>query len=156
MMRKNFLFAGFIFLFVTGLFGQSGKIAATTTAARFYDQKCERIADREACEACAEMQLLKKIYTALSYPQSAKENQISGEVIAQFTVKADGAIADIAVIQGLGYGCDEATVEAIKSVGKFVPGQTEGKPTDTVMTLPVRFRVEHDRAVNPAPGQRNQ
>ncbi len=154
-MLKKLQIAGLFSLFTVTLIGQVEK-PVSEVQPRFYDAKCEMIAAPEECRACAEMQMVKKLYTSLTYPAQARENSISGEVIAQFTVKADGTVADVSITQSLGYGCDEATMEAIQSLGKFVPGQTGGQPADAVMTLPVRFRVERGASIHEGTGKRNE
>src|SRR5688572_33366421 len=48
------------------------------------------------------------------YPKEARENKIEGQVIVQFIIHEDGTPGDFKVIQEIGYGCDEAAVEAFK------------------------------------------
>jgi len=68
------------------------------------------------------------------YPKEARENKIEGKVIIQFIINADGAPSDFKVIQGIGYGCDEAAVEAFKKMPKWKPATVNGQP--------VRFRTQ--------------
>src|SRR5688572_16389712 len=46
------------------------------------------------------------------YPEEARKNKIEGKVIVQFIINADGTPSDFKVVKGIGYGCDEAAVEA--------------------------------------------
>lgn len=52
------------------------------------------------------------------YPQEARDKKIEGKVIVQFVINEDGTASDFKVIQGIGYGCDEAAVEAFKKMPK--------------------------------------
>lgn len=68
------------------------------------------------------------------YPAEASKNKIEGKVIIQFIINADGTPTDFAVIKGIGYGCDEAAVEAFKKMPKWKPATINGQP--------VRFRTQ--------------
>ncbi|UXE67282.1 MAG: energy transducer TonB [Chryseotalea sp. WA131a] len=62
------------------------------------------------------------------YPEQARKNKIEGKVIIQFIVNADGTSSDFKVIKGIGYGCDEAAVEAFKKMPKWKPATINGQP----------------------------
>src|SRR5688572_2055554 len=62
------------------------------------------------------------------YPEEARKNKIEGKVIVQFIINEDGTCSDFEVIKGIGYGCDEAAVEAFKKMPKWNPGLVNGKP----------------------------
>ncbi len=61
------------------------------------------------------------------YPKEARENKIEGKVIVQFIINEDGTPGDFKVIQGIGFGCDEAAVEAFKKMPKWKPGTIKGQ-----------------------------
>lgn len=61
------------------------------------------------------------------YPKEARENKIEGKVIVQFIINEDGTPGDFKVIQGIGFGCDEAAVEAFKKMPKWKPGTINGQ-----------------------------
>jgi TonB family protein len=52
----------------------------------------------------------KYIQENLIYPDAAKENSISGTVILELTISANGEIANIDVKRSLGYGCDTEAI----------------------------------------------
>jgi protein TonB len=62
------------------------------------------------------------------YPKEARENKIEGKVIVQFIINEDGSASDFKVIKGIGYGCDEAAVEAFKKMPKWKPATINGRP----------------------------
>ena len=68
------------------------------------------------------------------YPKEARENKIEGKVMIQFIINVDGTPSDFKVIKGIGYGCDEAAVEAFKKMPKWKPATVNGQP--------VRFRTQ--------------
>ena len=49
------------------------------------------------------------------YPTEARTNDISGDVITQFTVDNDQKITNIKIISGLGHRCDEEVIRVLKS-----------------------------------------
>jgi periplasmic protein TonB len=63
-----------------------------------------------------------------NYPKEARKNKIEGKVIVQFIINADGTASDFKVIQSIGYGCDEAAVEAFKKMPKWKPATINGQP----------------------------
>lgn len=62
------------------------------------------------------------------YPKEARKNKIEGKVIIQFIINADGTTSDFKVIKGIGFGCDEAAVEAFKKMPKWKPATIDGQP----------------------------
>ena len=83
---------------------------------------------------------LKAISRHLSYPKRAKENNIQGKVILQFIVTKNGSISYINVKKGLGYGCDQEALKALKSV-EIEPGTINGTSVDMPSSVPVFFRL---------------
>lgn len=51
----------------------------------------------------------------ISYPKKALENGIEGRVSIQFFINENGKTSDFKVIEGIGYGCDEAVIKAIQN-----------------------------------------
>lgn len=77
----------------------------------------------------------------IKYPNEAREFGVQGTVYVGFVVEKDGSIKDPRVLRGIGGGCDEATLRAIRLMPKWKPGSQRGKPVRVRMTLPVRFSV---------------
>jgi|GEM_PF-2078296 TonB family protein len=81
------------------------------------------------------------IFTNITYPDEARENGIQGRVEVQFVVNEKGRAVDIQIIKGIGYGCDEAAIETIKST-VFKPLTVEGTATQTRVKLPIVFKLQ--------------
>ena len=62
------------------------------------------------------------------YPKEARANNIEGKVVIQFIINEDGTPSDFKVKEGIGYGCDEAAVEAFKKMPKWKPATVNGQP----------------------------
>jgi TonB family protein len=76
------------------------------------------------------------------YPEAAKRANIEGVVILQVDIDASGAVKKVDLIQGLGYGCDEA---AIAAVGRstFTPAYAADQPVPVRIRIPYRFKFEY-------------
>ncbi len=75
----------------------------------------------------------------LRYPTMAREAGIQGTVFLTFVVEPDGSISDVRVLRGIGGGCDEAAVRAVKNMPRWEPGRQRGQPVRVQFNMPVRF-----------------
>ena len=82
---------------------------------------------------------IKAFQENVTYPKECKDAKIEGRVVVQFIVNKQGDVEDPNIIRGIGGGCDEAALQAVKQT-KFKPGQQRGKPVRVQMSLPVRFK----------------
>lgn len=82
------------------------------------------------------------IYRRLRYPEIARKAGIEGRVVLQFIVDERGNVVNPTVIRGIGGGCDEAAIEAIKGV-RFTPGMQRGRPVKVQFQLPIVFRLQN-------------
>ncbi len=81
------------------------------------------------------------LYLNIRYPPAAREKEIEGLLMLNFTVDENGDIRRIDVTKSLHPLCDSAAVEALRSV-KFRPGTRNGEPIPVRMSLPVRFQIQ--------------
>jgi protein TonB len=97
--------------------------------------------------AVGKMPKLKGGYPALQkkvkYPASCKNANIQGRVTVQFVVNKQGQPTNVHVVRGIGGGCDEAAVKAVKKYARFSVGRQRGKPVKVQMSLPIVFRLQH-------------
>jgi periplasmic protein TonB len=75
------------------------------------------------------------------YPEEARKNKIEGKVIVQFIINEDGTCSDFKLIKGIGYGCDEAAVEAFKKMPKWKPGLVNGKPVKVRSQMAYNYKL---------------
>jgi protein TonB len=81
---------------------------------------------------------------AIRYPAIARENNVTGRVILTFVVERDGSLTDIKVVRGIGSGCDEEAVRALKASPKWTPGIQNGKPVRVQYSVPVAFSLAQE------------
>jgi protein TonB len=77
----------------------------------------------------------------VTYPEIAKKAGVEGTVFLQFIVDEEGNVVDPIVMRGIGAGCDEEALKAIRTA-KFTPGKQRGKPVKVKFSLPVRFKLK--------------
>lgn len=88
-----------------------------------------------------EKELFKFLSTQFKYPDSAKNNRITGKVYLMFTIDTTGKVIDVKVIKGLGYGCDKEAVRIIKRMPNWIPAKQNGKAIRVRMGLPIIFNL---------------
>ena len=80
------------------------------------------------------------LYLHIDYPERALAQGIEGRLKLGFTVKTDGTVEDVEVLESLHPLCDSAAVKGVRSV-RFVPAKHNGTPIPIRLRLPIRFRL---------------
>lgn len=78
------------------------------------------------------------------YPEASREAGIQGTVVLEAEIFGDGSIGEIRVkrsVQAGPGGLDEAAIKAVRAV-TFEPGKADGKAVDTLVIIPVEFRLK--------------
>ncbi|MDQ3392598.1 MAG: energy transducer TonB [Bacteroidota bacterium] len=136
-MKKLFTILSF-FLFTSEIvYSQdTSKIHAVDTAYDYIDVE-EKPVPEHGLEA-----LYKSWNSLVNYPSEARQKNVEGKVFISFVVDESGKIMDPIVEQGLGYGCDEATINALlKTKLKWKPGTINGENVKVRMSLPFSFKL---------------
>jgi TonB family protein len=92
------------------------------------------------------MLLRRYLAKTIRYPKVARDNNVQGRVILTFVIEKDGSVSDIKVLRGIGSGCDEEAVRAIKASPKWIAGRQNGKKVRTQFSVPVQFALEKKAA----------
>ena len=82
----------------------------------------------------------------LKYPQTAKDAEVQGRVVAQFVVGSDGKVGDVKVLRGVHPDLDAEVVRVISSSPDWTPGYVKGEPVKVTYTFPVVFKAKGDAA----------
>lgn len=77
----------------------------------------------------------------IDYPIFAKERDIEGTVYMSFIVNLDGSISDVTVVRGIGFGCDEEALHAVKKMKNWIPGRQNNVPVRVKLTIPIKFVI---------------
>lgn len=73
-----------------------------------------------------------------SYTEAARAAGIEGRVRLRVHIGADGEIARVEVLDGLGHGLDEAAVDSVRTA-RFEAGTACGRGVETNVVLSIRF-----------------
>lgn len=78
----------------------------------------------------------------INYPKVAAENRVRGRVLISFLIDSTGQLSNIKVLKGLGYGCDEEALRAVRHMPHWKPATRDGKAIATTFALPILFSPE--------------
>lgn len=74
------------------------------------------------------------------YPEVARNARIEGPIVLDLLISADGVVVDVKVVSGLGYGLDEAAVNAIK-LFEFEPAKVQDQKVAVKIRYTYRFEL---------------
>jgi TonB family protein len=96
--------------------------------------------DLEAGQQAAHFpQLAQYLAAHLTYPERAKEHSVEGTLTLEVLICSDGNVLNVRVLKPLGYGCDEAAVEAIATMPAWVPASNYGVAVKSKARLDIDF-----------------
>ncbi|MFY9268591.1 MAG: energy transducer TonB, partial [Candidatus Manganitrophaceae bacterium] len=75
------------------------------------------------------------------YPEEAKRLEKEGTVILEVRISEGGEVLKVDVVQGAGYGFDEAAKEAMERL-RFEPAYLGDRPVAVILRIPIRFRLK--------------
>jgi len=105
------------------------------------DEVIERSPEIKAEYSGGMQALMKFLGEKLSYPQDALDNNISGTVIVEFVVKADGTIDKVTVIEKVHPSLDKEAIRVVKLMDKWNAGSSNGVAVSSYFQLPVEFSL---------------
>ncbi len=80
----------------------------------------------------------------LRYPEIAANNGIEGRVFVQFTVKADGSVADANIARGVDPSLDREALRVVMNSPEWTPGKQRGQPVNVAFTFPINFVLKNE------------
>lgn len=86
--------------------------------------------------------MMEYIQKNIKYPMMARESDIQGRVFVNFVVEPDGSITNVAVLRGIGGGCDEEAVRVVNSMPNWKPGKQRGSAVRCSFTVPIIFKLQ--------------
>ena len=125
---KNTLLVGFILL--------AGQAIAGSNNLFPDDEAYSVVVEVPAAPVGGPAAIMKKI----NYPIEASSKKVEGKVYLLVYVNEQGEVDDVKVVKGIGSGCDEAAISAIKKT-KFSPGMEKGVAVKTKVSMPIQFKL---------------
>lgn len=77
----------------------------------------------------------------IKYPESAKQNKVSGKVVVMFQVNVDGTISNVSIAQSLTPECDKEAKRVVSLMPKWSPALQNGKPIRSFYQIPIVFNL---------------
>jgi protein TonB len=74
------------------------------------------------------------------YSEEARRANITGDVLMEVVVRADGSVGSARVTRGLGFGLDERAVAAVRQ-WRFAPARRLGAPVDVAVEVAMEFNL---------------
>jgi protein TonB len=81
------------------------------------------------------------IQERIKYPEIARRAGVQGRVFVKAFVDEIGNVWKTELIKGIGAGCDEEALKAVKET-KFKPGRQRGKPVKVQVSIPILFKIQ--------------
>jgi periplasmic protein TonB len=129
--KKMYLFISILFVFYSH----------TNAGVRDYNANT---GDEEYLIICEKMSSpvggLEAIIKKIKYPETARRAGVQGKVYVLVYVNQSGDVDDVKIVKGIGAGCDEEAIDAVKRT-KFSPGVDKGNPVKTKISLSLNFKL---------------
>lgn len=74
------------------------------------------------------------------YPPIARDTRIEGKVYMMIYINESGNVDDVKIVKGIGAGCDEAAIKAIKET-KFSPAMNGNTPVKAKLSFAITFKL---------------
>ncbi len=84
------------------------------------------------------------LYSTIEYPKLARNAGIQGRVFVEFVVDENGNVKNVRLIKGIGGGCDEQALEAVRSLPKWTPAEMFETRVQQRFKLPIKFELVDD------------
>jgi len=75
-----------------------------------------------------------------TYTEEARSANITGDVLMEVVVRADGTVGSARVTRGLGFGLDERAAAAVRQ-WRFTPARRAGVPVDVAVEVAMEFNL---------------
>jgi len=82
-----------------------------------------------------------ELQNLISYPDAARENTIQGEVSVSVKLNEEGRVTGMHLIEGVGYGCDEAVMQAIAQYPFYQYEEYRDVDEPLEMIIKVQFSI---------------
>jgi protein TonB len=75
-----------------------------------------------------------------TYSEEARRANVTGDVVMEVVVRADGSVGSARVTRGLGFGLDERAAAAVRQ-WRFSPARRAGVPVDVAVEVAMEFNL---------------
>ena len=79
---------------------------------------------------------------SIRYPKQAMQRRISGRVLVNFVLNAEGKVQDAHVISGPGNGLNDEALRLVWLMPPWQPARVNGQPVRVACTVPISFAAD--------------
>ncbi len=87
------------------------------------------------------VEFMKWLTKNLRYPEQARQKKIQGKVVVSFIVNQDGTVANAQVVKPIHPYLDREAMRVMRMMPKWKPGNDHGKPCQTMVCIPIVFKL---------------
>ena len=87
------------------------------------------------------VEFMKWLRNNLKYPVMAKQQKIEGKVVVSFIVNKDGTTANAKIVTSVDPLLDREALRVVRMLPKWKPGTQKGKPCQTMICIPIVFKL---------------
>ena len=99
--------------------------------------------DQEPSPTIGGKDFLMQVYSSVKYPPEARAKSVQGIVHTSIVINELGQLEEATVTKGIGAGCDEAALLAIREgcANGFTPAMKDGKAVKVKYDVPLKFSL---------------
>ncbi len=86
--------------------------------------------------------------SVIKYPEIDKVNNVTGRVVAQFTIDTLGFVRNVEIIKSVSPTIDAEAIRVISILPQWKPATQNGKPVNLRMTLPITFSIDNPKSTS--------
>lgn len=98
--------------------------------------------DKMPTFSCGEIQDFNVwVVNNFKYPEEAIKQNITGKILVEFVVKADGTVSSVKTLKSPSPILTAEVERVVKSSPKWQPGEANGKKVNVKLTLPIGLAI---------------
>lgn len=98
--------------------------------------------DKMPTFSCGEIQDFNVwVVNNFKYPEEAIKQNITGKILVEFVVKADGTVSSVKTLKSPSPILTAEAERVVKSSPKWQPGEANGKKVNVKLTLPIGLAI---------------
>ncbi|HBS87065.1 MAG TPA: hypothetical protein DEA97_10945 [Bacteroidales bacterium] len=86
--------------------------------------------------------LVSYISQNIRYPEEARSDSASGQVLVSFIITSEGKVTDAKVDQGIHDLLDKEALRVVENMPDWEPAVSNGEPIEVSMQIPITFKLD--------------